>query len=99
MKNLNKSQRNALLSAIVASGTDDLNVMFLAFSMSTIISQLGISGAQAGWIATITNFGMLLGGILFGILADRYSKLKVFKWTILIFSIATGLYCRDWCRW
>lgn len=76
MKNLNKSQRNALLSAIVASGTDDLNVMFLAFSMSTIISQLGISGAQAGWIATITNFGMLFGGILFGILADRYSKLK-----------------------
>lgn len=91
MKNLNKSQRNALLSAIVASGTDDLNVMFLAFSMSTIISQLGISGAQAGWIATITNFGMLFGGIFFGILADRYSKLKVFKWTILIFSIATGL--------
>ncbi|MBZ6527821.1 MFS transporter [Aerococcaceae bacterium DSM 111021] len=91
MENLNKSQRNALLSAIVASGTDDLNVMFLAFSMSTIISQLGISGTQAGWIATITNFGMLFGGILFGILADRYSKFKVFKWTILIFSIATGL--------
>lgn len=31
---LNKSQRNALIAAIVASGTDDLNVMFLAFSMS-----------------------------------------------------------------
>lgn len=91
MKNLNKSQRNALVSAIVASGTDDLNVMFLAFSMSTIISQLGISGAQAGWIATITNFGMLFGGIVFGILADRYSKFKVFKWTILVFSLATGL--------
>ena len=28
---LNKSQRNALIAAIVASGTDDLNVMFLSF--------------------------------------------------------------------
>lgn len=91
MENMNKSQKNALIAAIVASGTDDLNVMFLAFSMSTIIAQLGISGTQAGWIATITNFGMLFGGLIFGVLADRYSKFKVFKWTILVFSIATGL--------
>lgn len=91
MKNLNKSQRNALIMSIVASGTDDLNVMFLAFSMSTIIAQLGISDAQGGWIATITNLGMLVGGLLFGVLADRYNKFKVFKWTIIIFSVATGL--------
>lgn len=91
MKEMNQSQRHALVAALVASGTDDLNVMFLAFSMSTIIAQLGISGTQAGWIATITNFGMLFGGLIFGVLADRFSKFKVFKWTILIFSIATGL--------
>ncbi|UUX33190.1 MFS transporter [Fundicoccus culcitae] len=91
MKNLNKSQRNALIMSIVASGTDDLNVMFLAFSMSTIITQLGITDVQGGWIATITNLGMLVGGLLFGVLADRYNKFKVFKWTILVFSIATGL--------
>lgn len=91
MEKMNKSQRNALIAAVVASGADDLNVMFLAFSMSSIIAQLGISGAEAGWIATITNFGMLVGGLIFGVLADRYSKFKVFKWTILIFSIATGL--------
>ena len=91
MEKMNQSQRNALISAVVASGADDLNVMFLAFSMSSIIAQLGISGAEAGWIATITNFGMLVGGLIFGVLADRYSKFKVFKWTILIFSIATGL--------
>lgn len=91
MKKMNKSQRNALWMAIVASGTDDLNVMFLAFSMSTIITQLSITDTQGGWIATITNLGMLVGGLIFGVLADRYNKFKVFKWTILIFSIATGL--------
>ena len=88
---LDKNNQRALVAAIVASGTDDLNVMFLAFSMSSIISELGISGTQGGWIATITNLGMLVGGLIFGLLADRYHKFKVFKWTILIFSLATGL--------
>lgn len=88
---LDKNNRRALASAIVASGTDDLNVMFLSFSMASIIKELSISSAQAGWIATITNLGMLLGGLVFGVLADRYNKFKVFKWTIVIFAIATGL--------
>nr|WP_278925053.1 MFS transporter [Streptococcus canis] len=88
---LDTTNRRALVAAIVASGMDDLNVMFLAFSMSSIITELGLSGTQGGWIATITNLGMLVGGILFGLLADRYHKFKVFKWTILLFSVATGL--------
>src|SRR5699024_9686784 len=88
---LNKSQRNALIAAIIASGTDDLNVMFLSFSMSSIISQLGISSVASGWIATITNLVMLAGGLLFGVLADRWDKMKVFYLTILTFSIATAL--------
>lgn len=88
---LDKNNRRALTSAIVASGTDDLNVMFLSFSMASIIKELSISSAQAGWIATITNLGMLLGGLVFGVLADRYNKFKVFKWTIVIFAVATGL--------
>lgn len=88
---LDKNTRRTLVAAIVASGTDDLNVMFLSFTMSSIIAELSISGAQAGWIATITNLGMLVGGLIFGLLADRYHKFKVFKWTIVIFSVATGL--------
>lgn len=83
---LDKNNKRALWAAIAASGTDDLNVMFLAFSMSSIISDLGVTGTQGGWIATITNLGMLFGGLLFGLLADKYHKFKVFKWTILIFQ-------------
>lgn len=88
---LDTTNKRALVAAIVASGTDDLNVMFLAFSMSSIMTDLGLSGTQGGWIATITNLGMLVGGLLFGLLADRHHKFKVFKWTILLFSVATGL--------
>lgn len=81
----------ALVTSILGSGLDDMNIMFLSFSLSSIIADLNLSGTQAGWIGTITNLGMLVGGLLFGVLADRYNKFNVFKITVLIFSIATGL--------
>lgn len=86
---LTKNQIKTVAAAIIASGTDDLNVMFLAFSMSSIIAEFSLKNAQAGLIATITNLGMLLGGVWFGVLADRHNKMTVFKWTLTIFSLAT----------
>ncbi|MGF3066790.1 MFS transporter [Facklamia sp. P12945] len=90
MKTINYDRR-ALITSMIASGLDDVNVMFLAFSLSSIIADLNISSTQAGWIGTITNFGMLFGGLVFGVLADRYNKYKVLKWTVAIFSAATAL--------
>ncbi len=84
------NDKRALVSSILGSGLDDMNVMFLSFSLSSIITDLNLSGAAAGWIGTITNLGMLLGGLVFGVLADRYNKFNVFKITVLIFSLATG---------
>ncbi|MGO2696379.1 MFS transporter [Bavariicoccus seileri] len=89
--NLTKNQFRTVAAAIVASGTDDLNVMFLSFSMSSIIAEFSLSGGQAGLIATITNLGMLFGGLFFGVLADRYNKMTVFKSTLIVFSLATAL--------
>lgn len=87
----NNYDRRALVTSMIASGLDDVNVMFLAFSLSSIIADLGISGTQAGWIGSITNFGMLLGGLIFGVLADKYNKFTVLKWTVATFAIATGM--------
>ncbi|MDE1549400.1 MFS transporter [Jeotgalibaca caeni] len=85
-----KNNKTALIAALAGSGMDDMNVMFLAFALSSIIADLGISGAQGGFISTITNLGMLLGGLVFGVLADRKGNLKLFKWSILIFSLGTA---------
>ncbi len=91
MKNLSTNDKKALFASIFASGLDDLNVMFLSFTLGSIIAHLGLTGVEGGWISTITNLGMLAGGLVFGVLADRYNKFTVFKLTILVFSIATGL--------
>lgn len=91
MNKLKTNDKKALFASIFASGLDDLNVMFLSFTLASIITHLGLSGVEGGWISTITNLGMLVGGLIFGVLADRYNKFNVFKLTIIIFSVATGL--------
>ncbi|MCB8516843.1 MFS transporter [Enterococcus durans] len=68
-----------------------MDIMFLAFSLSSMIATFHISGTQAGMIATITNLGMLVGGIFFGLMADKYGRVKVFSQTVLLFSIASLL--------
>ncbi|HFM7159746.1 TPA: MFS transporter, partial [Enterococcus faecium] len=57
----------------------------------SMITSFHISGTQAGFISTITNLGMLIGGIFFGIIADKYGRVKVFSQTVLLFSIASLL--------
>ncbi|GAB2022824.1 MFS transporter [Pseudolactococcus yaeyamensis] len=85
------SQRKVLISAAAGIGLENMDIMFLSFSMASIIATFGISGTQAGWIGTITNFGMLFGGIVFGMLADKIGRVKVFSHTVIIFSVASAL--------
>lgn len=70
---------------------ENMDVMFLSFSLSEIIAQMRISSAAGGWIGTFTNLGMFFGGALFGLLGDRIGRIKTFSYTIFLFAIATGL--------
>lgn len=70
---------------------ENMDVMFLSFSLSKIIAQMHISAAAGGLIGTFTNLGMFFGGALFGLLGDRIGRVKTFSYTIFIFAIATGL--------
>ncbi len=84
-------QRKVLLSTSAGIALENMDIMFLAFSLSSMITSFHISGTQAGFISTITNLGMLIGGIFFGIIADKYGRVKVFSQTVLLFSIASLL--------
>lgn len=88
---MTKYQRKVLLSTSSGIALENMDIMFLAFSLSSMIATFHISGAQAGLIATITNLGMLVGGIFFGLMADKYGRVKVFSQTVILFSIASLL--------
>ena len=88
----NKSyRRQALFSSMAGLGLQSMSTMMLSFALSSMILDFGINGAAGGFISTITNIGMLVGGIIFGTLADKYGRIKIFAITVAIFSIATGM--------
>lgn len=84
-------QWKTLWASTVGYAMDGLDMMILAFTMPLIMAYFSINPAEAGSISTITLLGAVIGGIVFGILADKYGRVRVFTWTILIFSIFTGL--------
>lgn len=87
---LTSYQSKVVASTTAGFGLENMDVMFLSFALSSIIAELHLSGTQAGLIATITNIGMLLGGVFFGVLADRVGRIKTFTYTIFIFAFATA---------
>ncbi|VEI05714.1 Putative niacin/nicotinamide transporter NaiP [Kurthia zopfii] len=44
-----------------------------------------------GWIGSINSIGMAFGALIFGLLADKFGRKSVFMWTLVIFSVASGL--------
>ncbi|MHC5375296.1 MFS transporter [Enterococcus sp. LJL120] len=88
---MNKYQSKVLLSTSAGIALENMDIMFLSFSLSSMIATFGISSTAAGWIATITNLGMLVGGIFFGLMADKYGRVKVFSYTVILFSLASLL--------
>ena len=89
--NLSSAQKRVITSTATGFSFENMDFNFMSFALSSIIASLGISTIQAGWINTITHWGVLLGGVLFGILSDKYGRVKVFSYTIFIFAAGTAL--------
>ncbi|WP_445489997.1 MFS transporter [Niallia sp. 03133] len=84
--------RNKTVTASVAGLTlEGMDIMFISFAMSMIIAEFKIDLTTGGLISSITNIGMLIGGVIFGILADKFGRVRVFTYTIILFAIGTAL--------
>ena len=89
--NMSTYQKTALGTTMAGLGMQSCSTMLFSYVLTSIIADFAISSTAGGAISTITNLGMLAGGIIFGTLADKYGRVKIFAITVAIFSIATGL--------
>lgn len=84
-------RKKTVVASVAGLTLEGMDIMFISFAMTMIISEFNIDLATGGMISSITNIGMLLGGIVFGVLADKYGRVKVFTYTVLLFAIGTAL--------
>lgn len=90
-RTFSKNQKWVIASTSSGFALENMDVLFLSFAMSSMIGQLHLSGGAAGLIGSITNLGMLFGGIIFGLVGDRFGRVKTFTYTIFIFAFATAM--------
>ncbi|MFK5707570.1 MULTISPECIES: MFS transporter [Lysinibacillus] len=84
-------RKKTVVASVAGLTLEGMDIMFISFAMTMIIAEFNIDLATGGLISSITNMGMLLGGIVFGVLADKYGRVKVFTYTIILFAIGTAL--------
>ena len=81
----------ALAGSAIGYAMDGFDLLILGFMLPAITAGLQLSPGQAGALVTWTLVGAVAGGILFGALADRYGRVRMLTWTILLFAVFTGL--------
>ncbi|MFQ1019406.1 MFS transporter [Gilliamella sp. CG13] len=84
-------QKRTLFASTVGYALDGLDMMILGVCFTLIQATFNLTKTDLGTLTSVTLLGAVLGGILFGTLADKYGRVKVFSWTIIIFSVFTGL--------
>ena len=83
-------QRRALAASTLGWMLDGMDVTLYAMVIRELLRELHLTTAQAGMLASITLIASAGGGILFGLLADRFGRRAALIISILVYSVFTA---------
>jgi putative MFS transporter len=75
---------------------DSMDTGLVSFVLARLRGEWHLTPHQIALAGSMGLFGMFLGGACSGALADRFGRKAVFQWTLLLFSLATGLCGLAW---
>lgn len=87
-------QRRTLLAASLGWALDAFDSMLYALVLALLMRDLGMSKTVAGSLGSVTLLASGIGGVLFGVLADRIGRKQALMASILTYSVcsfASGL--------
>jgi MFS family permease len=85
------AQWRTLAAAMLGWMLDAMDVMMYAFALTAIRAEFSLSGATAGALASVTLLTSAVGGVIFGVIADRVGRARALVWSILVYSVFTAL--------
>src|ERR671912_2000538 len=82
--------RRALIAASMGWLLDAFDVMLYALVLASLMSDLGMDLATGGRLGSLTLAASAVGGIVFGVLADRIGRTRALSLSILLYSVFTA---------
>jgi MFS family permease len=80
----------ALIAAALGWMLDSFDVMLYALVLTSIMSDLNIARDTAGALGSATLLASAAGGLIFGVIADRYGRTRALMASVLVYSIFTA---------
>ena len=88
---INKDQWLSLIGAWSGWALDAMDWTMLALILPMIKTEFSLSLPQLGLLATATLGGAAVGGVIFGILADYYGRVKILALTMIWYGVGTAV--------
>jgi MFS family permease len=83
-------QRRTLAAAALGWMLDSMDVLLYSMVLAHLMQDLDMPESTAGLMASLTLISSAMGGILFGIMADRIGRSRSLMASILVYSVFTA---------
>lgn len=82
--------RRALLAASLGWLLDSFDVMLYSLVLASLIVELHLTKASAGILGSVTLVAAAIGGLAFGLIADRFGRTRALMASVLIYAVFTA---------
>jgi MFS family permease len=82
--------RKSLIAASLGWMLDSFDVMLYALVLLAVRNDLGIDAPTAGALQSYTLLASAAGGLLFGLLADKWGRTRALMLSVLVYSVFTA---------
>lgn len=90
-KTITRKQWRALLAAWMGWGLDAMDVMLYSMVIVAVMKELGIDTQTGGMLASVTLLMSAVGGVVFGMVADKIGRIRAMMISMLVYSVFTAL--------
>lgn len=82
--------RRALVAASLGWMLDSFDVNLYALALPGVMAGLHLTPATAGSLQSLTLVSAAVGGLIFGVIADRWGRVRALMWSVLLYSVFTA---------
>jgi len=90
LRSASSAERKSLLAGGLGWMLDAMDVMLYSLVLAYLIREFSMSTSTAGLLNSLTLVASAVGGLLFGLIADRIGRTRALMASIFVYSIASA---------